>query len=421
MAADEAAIVRQTRTPWASATVSYGYVIPRKHDCSDTEKSTTLNFSMVTESGADDVARARELVLTYGWNSVCFQILNPGFSYWFSPEGDAVVGFVRDPVRRIRVVGGAPICAEARLPAVVQTWEADSRRAGDTVCYLCAADRLWETLRSERFATSHASVALGAQPVWNPQRWPVILAAQSSLRQQIRRAANKGVCIEEWEPTRAAAAPELRRCLETWLGARRLPPLRFLAEPHTLDRLEERRVFVAVQKGNVVGFLIASPVPRRDGWLFEQVIRCADAPNGTAESLIDLAMRRVADDGAQYVTLGLVPLARRGTAAFPVQNPLWLRLVLSWARAHGRRFWNFDGLEAFKAKFHPEEWEPIFAIASQRRFTPRLLLGIARAFHPDAERISAPQAFGHILSDALSQEWQRLRSPAAGLPTTKSK
>jgi phosphatidylglycerol lysyltransferase len=107
------------------------------------------------------------------------------------------------------------------------------------------------------------------------------------------------------------------------------------------------------------------------------------------------------------------PLSRRGAATHPVQNPLWLRLVLAWARAHGRRFWNFDGLEAFKAKFQPEEWEPIFAIANCSRFTPRLLLGIARAFHPEAERLSAPEALGRIASDALSQEWQRLHNARA--------
>ena len=222
--------------------------------------------------------------------------------------------------------------------------------------------------------------------------------------------------------------PSFSQCLEGWLNARNLPPLRFLAEPHTLDRLEGRRVFVAVQAtpsesdSRIVGFLVASPIARRDGWLFEQVIRCVDAPNGTAESLIDSAMRAVAHDGAVYVTLGLVPLAQRGTEnSSEGHNPLWLRLVITWIRAHGRRFWNFDGLEAFKAKFQPESWEPIFAIANQKQFSPRLLLGIAQAFHPDAEDISATTAFGHILTDALSQEWRRLQDPKANLKATKSR
>ncbi len=382
----------------------------------------------ITDSAGNsaDIARARQLVLRYGWNAVCFQILNPGFTYWFSPEKEAVVGYVRKSRRRIRVVGGGPICPEERLPEVVRLWEAEARRAGDTVCYLGAADRLGEILKTERFSAPHVSVTLGAQPIWNPQRWPEIIAAQSSLRQQIRRAVNKKVRVEEWETGRAGASAELRQCLEGWLNARNLPPLRFLAEPHTLDSLEGRRVFVAVQttapNSRVVGFLVASPIARRDGWLFEQVIRCTDAPNGTAESLIDTAMRTVAADGAQYVTLGLVPLAQHGTeTSGEGNNPLWLRLVITWIRAHGRRFWNFDGLEAFKAKFQPESWEPIFAIVNQRRFSPRVLLGIAQAFHPEAEHISAPQALGHILTDALSQEWRRFRSPKENMKAVKSR
>jgi len=49
-------------------------------------------------------------------------------------------------------------------------------------------------------------------------------------------------------------------------------------------------------------------------------------------------------------------------------------------RAHGRRFYDFDGLDAFKAKFQPERWEPVYAIALGRAFPPRALYAIAGAF-----------------------------------------
>ncbi|MBC8101073.1 MAG: DUF2156 domain-containing protein [Cytophagales bacterium] len=398
-------------------------------DAAPTNAPETFPVSSLSGSA---VARARALVLTHGWNSVCFQILNPGFAYWFSPAGDAVVGYVRDQASRVRVVGGAPVCSRERLADVIREWEAESRQAGDAVCYLCAASRLQDALGTGTApgAAPHTTVALGAQPVWNPQRWTEIFAAQASLRQQVRRVRGKGVQVTEWGAVRAATDPGLRRCLEEWLAARRMPPLRFLAEPRTLDRLEGRRVFVATlapgarAAATVTGFLIASPVPLRKGWLFEQVIRGADAPNGTAEMLIDGAMRAVAADGAQYVTLGLVPLSRRGGPAGGVPpSPLWLRLVLAWARAHGRRFWNFDGLESFRAKLQPDFWEPIFAIADQRRFSPRLLIALARAFHPPAGRFSAGQAFLAILADALRQECRGLlpdprerAAPASGAP-----
>ena len=38
------------------------------------------------------------------------------------------------------------------------------------------------------------------------------------------------------------------------------------------------------------------------------------------------------------------------------------------------------GLDAFKAKFNPEEWEPIYAIAEGASFPPRALYAIAGAF-----------------------------------------
>jgi phosphatidylglycerol lysyltransferase len=59
---------------------------------------------------------------------------------------------------------------------------------------------------------------------------------------------------------------------------------------------------------------------------------------------------------------------------------MWLDLLLRWVRVHGRRFYNFDGLDAFKAKFNPQLWEPIYAIADADRFPPRALYAIAGAF-----------------------------------------
>jgi phosphatidylglycerol lysyltransferase len=129
----------------------------------------------------------------------------------------------------------------------------------------------------------------------------------------------------------------------------------------------------------VVGFLIGTPVPARDGWLVEEWPRTRDAPNGTTHSLVDAAMRAFAADGSSYATLGLAPLAEHGGGTMADQ-PAWLRVVLRWVRAHGRRFYNFAGLEAFKAGMQPAGWEPIYAIAPGGSFTPRMLRAVAGAF-----------------------------------------
>jgi len=321
-----------------------------------------------------DPVRARELILAYGWNATAYQILNPGIEHWFSRLGDAVIGFVSQA--GTRVVAGAPVCSAERLPAVVNEFGASAAAAGEHVCYFGAGSRLESLL----MPTGKWSVAsLGAQPSWDPSGWPAIVASRASLRAQLNRARNKHVIVTEWDATRGATNPDVRRCLTEWLADRRLPPLHFLIEPETLGRLEDRRLFVGERDGEVVGFLLASPIPARHGWLVEQIIRGHAAPNGTAELLLDAAMRAVAVDGAQYVTLGLSPLSRH--SRFDSQRmPRWLRLVLKWVRAHGRRFYNFEGLDRFKAKFAPDAWEEIVALSDTAHFSPRALWAIAAAF-----------------------------------------
>jgi lysylphosphatidylglycerol synthetase-like protein (DUF2156 family) len=289
--------------------------------------------------------------------------------------GDAVVGFVRHG--RTCVVAGAPVCSLDRLETVGAEFLASARAANLRVCYFGAGQRLEEQYSHN---ASWSRVLLGAQPVWNPQRWISRVEKRSSLRAQFNRARNKGVTVLEWGAAEAENNPALRRVLAEWLNGRHLPPLHFLVEPETLARLTDRRIFVArVGDREVIGFTVLSPVPARNGWLVEQIVRGRRAPNGTAELLIDSAMRAVAASGATYATLGLSPLSER--AKIPrIAQPMWLNLALRWVRVHGRRFYNFDGLDAFKSKFDPEEWEPIFAIADSVHFPPRALYAIAGAF-----------------------------------------
>jgi phosphatidylglycerol lysyltransferase len=57
--------------------------------------------------------------------------------------------------------------------------------------------------------------------------------------------------------------------------------------------------------------------------------------------------------GYEYFNLGMAPLSGLGES--PVA-PLWAR-VANLVFEHGERFYNFQGLRAYKEKFHPQ-WEP---------------------------------------------------------------
>lgn len=320
------------------------------------------------------LARARELIMEYGWNAMAYQLLNPRIELWFNAARDAVVGYVC--AGGYRVVAGSPVCAPEQLGMIAEEFSAEARRAGQRVCYFGAQQRLTDALATQGVVTE---LLLGAQPAWDPHVWPEVVAGKASLRAQFTRARNKGVVVEPWDTTRATNDADLARCLREWLATRGLPPMHFLVEPDTLARIYDRRVFVARRAERVVGFLLASPVPLRNGWLIEQIIRGSGAPNGTAELMLDAAMRALAAEGAEYITLGLSPLSRAAQLFQPGQS-LPVLLALALIRAHGRRFYNFEGLDRFKAKFQPQRWEPIYAVTNERRTSLRTLYAIAGAF-----------------------------------------
>ena len=322
----------------------------------------------------NELEQVRNLILHHGWNSTSYQLLNPGFQYWISKDGDAVVGYVQ--YAGTRIAAGSPVCAFERLPDVVDEFEKDSAALGLHVCYFASEARL-ESVIAQR--TGYAITQLGAQPVWNPKSLLENIRSKSSLRGQLNRAFHKGLTVEEWSANKATGNAALKQLLDDWLSTRGLPSLHFLVEPETLSSLEDRRIFVALRDAEAVGFLNASPIPGRNGWLVEQFIRGANAPNGTVEMMLFHAAEVFAEEGYDYLTLGLSPLTQQAHTELPDASPT-IRFLLRWARAHGKRFYDFEGLEFFKTKFEPEFWEPIYAISNEPKFSLRALYAIACAF-----------------------------------------
>jgi phosphatidylglycerol lysyltransferase len=340
--------------------------------------------------------------MRFGWNSTSYQILNPGIDHWVSPAGDAVVGYVRKG--RWWLIAGAPVCDLNNLANAARQVERAAGDEGCRVCYVCANRRLRDLFGA---STKHAVVTLGAEPVWDPHHWPEIIRTRSSLRAQLNRARNKGVEIERWDTASPDRLDELRPVLHEWLGRHGLPPLHFLVEPDVLSGEMADRVLLVARRGDKpVAFLVASPVPSRNGYLVEEIARGREAPNGAAELLIDAAMRELAAGGATYVTLGLVALSEYAGVDLQ-RNPLWIRTLMGWARAHGRRFYNFNGLEAFRVKMIPDQWEPIYAISNERRVSAPALHAMTRAFCDGLPEIVLMKAIWKAARQEV--QWMRQR------------
>jgi phosphatidylglycerol lysyltransferase len=244
------------------------------------------------------------------------------------------------------VGAGAPIAATDRFADLSSRFVAEAAARGRRALFFGTEQRFVA-------ATDLRTLLVGEQPVWDPQRWRETVAGSRSLREQLRRAMRKGVTVRQAASGEVADASQpLRRqieaLIERWLATRPLAAMGFLVDIQPFSHASERRYFVAERDGQVVGFLAAVPVYAREGWLFEDLLRSPEAANGTVESLVDLAMRVVADDGSRFVTLGLAPLA--GTVSG------WLGV----ARRLGGALYDFSGVQSFRARLRPTRWDPIY-------------------------------------------------------------
>ncbi|NMO23263.1 phosphatidylglycerol lysyltransferase domain-containing protein, partial [Pyxidicoccus fallax] len=187
-------------------------------------------------------ARVLELLRRYGWNATSFQVLQPGFRYWFDPAGDACMAYV--DTGGAWVTAGGPIAAPERLPAVVAGFQEAARAAGRRVCFFATESRFTRLVPMEE-------LPIGEQPVWDPAHWEDVVRGSRNLREQLRRARKHGVTVREVPASVLEdAAQPMRQAVERlkarWLASRRMAPMGFLVQlrPHAFA--SERRAFVAV-------------------------------------------------------------------------------------------------------------------------------------------------------------------------------
>jgi lysylphosphatidylglycerol synthetase-like protein (DUF2156 family) len=279
------------------------------------------------------------LLRRHGAHVTSFQVLEPGFSYWF--DGEACVAYVE--AAGAWVAAGAPLAPAERVAEVMGRFAQAAQAAGRRARFFA----IEPSVVPEGFEV----IPIGARPEWDPCAWEEGLKRHRSLREQIRRSRAKGVKVRRVAPAELVEGAPLRAAVDAliarWVASKPMPAMGFLVDVHPYGFPEARRYFVAEQGERLVGFLAAVPIFQREGWLFEDLLRDPTSPNGTPELLVDVAMRALAEEGSRLVTLGLVPLADVPKG--------WLR----WIRDHSRWLYDFEGLRRFKAKLAPRDWSPV--------------------------------------------------------------
>lgn len=299
----------------------------------------------------------------HGRNATSFQLLESDFRIQEDVSGQGVVGFV--DTGAAWVAGGEPIAAPEQILGVATRFLDAARLAGRRAAFFATEGQLAQLPATRR-------LLLGRQPVWDPAAWSATLAGSRSLRAQLRRARAHGVSVRQVTADEVAPGTPLRTQLDAlirrWQARRPIAEMGFLVRLEPFAYAHERLLFVAERAGAPVALLSMAPVYGRGGWLFEDLLREAEAPNGTTELLVHAGMCAIAARGDRWATLGLAPLAG------PVAP--WLQRV----RRVASPFFNFVGLEAFKARLRPSHWDDIWLVHVEGTSPVRALLDALTAF-----------------------------------------
>jgi phosphatidylglycerol lysyltransferase len=228
-------------------------------------------------------------------------------------------------------------------------------------------------------------VKVGEDNFYDLQTWSARGQKMKHIRANINRAAREGVTVRRCPPEEMTAElrAQVRRVIDEWLATRGMAALSFLLGIDPFERMDDRRLFLAWQGETVVGFLACSPIPARNGWYLEDIIRDDDAPVGVTELLFQETVAALRAEGAACATLGMAALADCGPAHQPPRHRL-----TGWAfetiYTRLNTFYHFQSLRFYKEKFVPTATEETFFVWSPRGLRrPRLIFAVTRALDPE--------------------------------------
>jgi phosphatidylglycerol lysyltransferase len=174
------------------------------------------------------------------------------------------------------------------------------------------------------------------------------------FRNALRRLEREGGSFRILPPEDVAAELEaLRAVSDDWLSRRGASEKGFSLGFFQEDYVRRFPAAVIEKDGRIVAFATLWPGPGKVELSVDLMRHVESAPKGAMEVLFVHVMRWGAEQGYEWFNLGMAPLS--GLEASPLAS-LWSRLGRIVYR-RGEAFYNFQGLRAFKEKFHPV-WEP---------------------------------------------------------------
>jgi lysyl-tRNA synthetase class 2 len=315
--------------------------------------------------------RARELVESFGYDSLVFFTLRRDKSFYFSPSGDSFLAYRL--VGSSALISGDPVGKQSEFASLVADFVTRARDNGWRVAVV-GADR--ERLRLYREQGLARIIKIGDEAFIRPELFSTEGRALRKVRQSARKVAERdGICFRVVRVK--DAGEELRRNIEqislAWLAGRRERGFSMAMD----DLFAPGGVFaLAYDRGNEpIAFLHLVPSPAGGGYSLSTQRRLPGCPGGISEFLIVEALAWAREAGVSELSLNFC--AFRSLLNVDEQGRLryWLarRTLLGLDSV-----FQLERLSSFSHKFHPE-WRPRYVCLERLSDLPAVGLAYLRA------------------------------------------
>jgi len=330
-------------------------------------------------AAGDPTGELLRLQTLYGYNAHSLVSIAPGARLWSTPEIDGAI--IYSEFGRVWLACGDPLASHEEMCELARLFVREAKSRRRVVAFVPTTERFAREAESFGFG----ALKVGAAPYFDLKTWAPRGDRAKKMRAGLNQARRAGVRVEEVTNADENLRRETESLCRRWLDTRRAATSfgwLFLLDPFL--HAGHKRFFAARdERGTLVGFLAASPMPSRGGWYMEDVLRAPDAPKGTADLLVVETLHQLAASGARLATLGTAPLAHEGEDAVPAGDFPLVERTLRIAASRLGAFYNFDGLRRFKSKFAPTHWESEYVLGPRgMTIPPRVAYAILRAIAP---------------------------------------
>ncbi|BCN29367.1 bifunctional lysylphosphatidylglycerol flippase/synthetase MprF [Anaeromicropila herbilytica] len=321
-----------------------------------------------------NIEKARKLVQKYGQNCSSYLTLENDKIHYFgkSVEGFIAYGIVKDTI----VVLGEPICAPKNFLALLSEFKNYCERNAYNLLFLTTSSMFLE----EYSELGMGMVKCGEEPRFRLSEYSLAGGKASKIRLNINHATKAGIKILEYEPLKKRNTDIEKKIMsisEEWLTMKKSSELVFTMGGIGFDNPMDRRYFYAVNaENNIEGFIVFVPFGGMNGYMTDVTRHGKNATRGVMEKIFYEAMMKFKEEGIEWGSLSLAPLARLE------EEPYMAAKVLNMIYEKMNHVYGFKTLYQTKLKYNPTYWEPSYYVYSTPTFTPALAYAIIRIQNP---------------------------------------